>query len=93
MYAMCSVCGQGTLKEEVCYKCRVRPSQDLSMSRAEVNLRATIEQGMTEDEALDLYNDAMRRIKENEKDKQAWHDKRRAKARLFREVVDEATLI
>lgn len=92
MYAMCSVCGQGTLKEEVCYKCRVKPSSDLSMSRAEVNLRATIEQGMTEDEALDLYNDAIRRIKENEKDQQAWHDKRRAKARLFRETAKSWSL-
>lgn len=92
MYAMCSVCGNHTFKEEICYKCRVKPERTTT-SLSDRLTYATSEQEMTPEQAEQLYNDAMERLSIDHTDQQAWHDKRRASARLSREEIDTNTLI
>jgi hypothetical protein len=87
----CPECGRKAVKEEYCAKCRQKPRKPLS--RAETNTRAAIEQSMTKEQATWLYNDAVERLLINDTDQEAWYDKRRARARLFREDIDVNTLI
>lgn len=91
----CIECGGKTIKEDVCSKCRQKaehPGVKNYITRSEVNANAITEQSMTLEQAEWLYADAMERLKVNQSDQEAWHDKRRAVARLSREEIDESTL-
>lgn len=92
----CIECGGKTIKEDVCSKCRRKakhPGVKNYITRSEVNANAITEQSMTLEQAEWLYADAMERLRVNQTDQEAWHDKRRAVARLSREEIDTNTLI
>ena len=93
----CIECGGKTIKQDVCSKCRQKAahpgSREDFVTKNEFKATAIIEQSMTREQAEWLYNDALERLKINQEDQQAWHDKRRAFARLSREEVDTETLI
>ena len=61
-------------------------------TRAEINAQAEVEQSMTLEQARWLFNDASGRLLLNDKDQEAWFDKRRAIGRLNREDITEDTL-
>lgn len=79
------------MKEDVCYDCRElkRHAHDKSevVTRKQTDQKAIVEQSMTVDEAEFLYNDAIARLLVDDKDEEAWYDKRRAYARLNREDI------
>jgi hypothetical protein len=81
---LCRECDGITIAEDVCSKCRKKNyvKKETHSSRAFINEQAIIEQSMTLDQAMWLYSDASNRLLIDDKDKKAWHDKRRARARL-----------
>ena len=72
---------------------RILSMSEIKMTRGKINARAEIEQSMDLEQAQWLYNDASERLSMNKDDQEAWHDKRRARARLEREEIKEDTLI
>lgn len=84
---LCTRCDGITVRFDVCSNCRKKEVQkkEKPTSRAETDRKAEIEQSMTMEQARWLYKDAMHRISFNSLDMEAWRDKRRARARIFRE--------
>lgn len=89
----CTLCGGKSIGKDTCYSCRTKKKTDKMVTRAETNILASIEQEMTLEQAQCIYDDAMIRLRVDDKDQEAWHDKRRAVARLSREEIDTNTLI
>ena len=91
----CLECGGITRKEDVCSRCRQKKqhaTRENFVTRRETNALVEVEQSMTLEQAEFLYNDSLERIKIDSEDAIAWHDKRRARARIDREEINEGTL-